>query len=56
MVGGQILLLFIFTCRNNFVFKEMFVSFLDEFEQLENTQEKYDAIRKLIAFHTDVKR
>lgn len=56
IVGGQILLLFIFVCRNNFIFAEMFVSFLNEFDQLENMQEKHIAIQNLIAFHTDVKR
>lgn len=56
VVGGQILLLFVFICRNNFVFTEMFQSYLKEFEQSESTQEKHEIIRKIIAFHTDIKR
>lgn len=55
VVAGQILLIFIFMCRNNLIFAEMFVDYLNEFDHLENMQEKHKVIHKLIAFHTDIK-
>lgn len=55
-VGGQVLLLFIFLCENNFVFAAMFVDFITEFDRMKDMPTKYDLIRKLIGFHNDIKR
>lgn len=55
-VGGQVLLLFISLCKNNFVFSDMYGSFIDEFDQTDEMQDKCDLIRKLVDFHNDVKR
>lgn len=55
-VGGHVLLLFICLCENNFVFSDMFVSFIEGFDQLDGMQKKCDSIRNLVGFHNDVKR
>lgn len=58
IVAPQILFLFVFLCKNNFIFAEMFVSFLDEFDELhkQKIQQKCDLLRKLIDFHNGIKR
>lgn len=56
IVGCQVLLLFVFLCKNNFIFSAMFVSFLDEFDQTREIQKKCDLIRKIIGFHMNIKR
>lgn len=55
-VGAQVLLLFIFLCKNNFAFCAMFESFVNEFHKMKDMRKKHDAIRKLVNFHNNVKR
>lgn len=55
-VSSQVFLLFIYLCANNFVLSEMFVSFIEEFDQLDRMKDKCKFIRRFVDFHDDVKR
>lgn len=54
-IAYQVLFLFVFVCKNMFAFSAMFVSFIEEFDETEEMQKKYDLMRKMIDFHNDVK-
>lgn len=55
-VDNQVLLIFVFLCKNNFAFTEMFANFIDQFGRIHGMQQKCDSIRKLVDFHNDIKR
>lgn len=55
-VDNQVLLIFVFLCKNNFAFAEMFADFVDEIDWTQGMQKSFDSIRNLVDFHNDVKR
>lgn len=56
IVSAEVILIFIFMCKNNFIFTAMFVDFIEEFDRAHKRREKNDVIRKLVQFHNNVKR
>lgn len=55
-VDNQVLLIFVFMCKNYFAFAEMYANFIDEFDWTQGMQKSSDSIRKLVDFHSDIKR